>query len=233
MKYIVEGQKLRPYQKDQRMADGSVEFVDIEFQFSSEWDGMESLVAQFTQNGKTYNQVITDGKCKLPAEIQDGPLTLSVFGYRGATRGTTTKLPEMVCDSGFVSDGETPIPPTPDLYAQLLAQIKDLALGGPPYIGENDNWFVWDFELDQYVDSGVSALGKDGKPGPQGEPGKSAYQSAVDGGYTGTEEEFNTDIAGISTLDLLHAMQETGIIEPVADSDGMPFLDGEGNIFIL
>lgn len=191
MKYIVDGQKLRPYQKDQRMADGSMEFVDIEFQFSSEWDSMDSLVAQFTQNGKTYNQVIVDNKCKLPAEIQDGPITISVFGYRGATRGTTAKLPETVYDSGFVSDGETPIPPTPDLYAQLIAEIRSK---------------------------------------------KTAYEAAVAGGYTGTEEEFNDSmaaVAGISTLDLLHAMQETGLIDPVTDENGALLTAEDGVVFIL
>ena len=30
---------------------------------------------------------------------------------------------------------------------------------------------------------------------PQGPAGKSAYQYAVDGGYTGTEAQFNTDLA--------------------------------------
>lgn len=191
MKYIVDGQKLRPYQKDQLLADGSVEFVDIEFLFSNEWDIMDSLVAQFTQNGKTYNQAIVDGKCKLPAEIQDGSITISVFGYRGATRGTTAKLPEMVYDSGFVSDGETPIPPTPDLYAQLIAEIRSK---------------------------------------------KTAYEAAVAGGYTGTEEEFNDSmaaVAGISTLDLLHAMQETGLIDPVTDENGALLTAEDGVVFIL
>lgn len=40
--------------------------------------------------------------------------------------------------------------------------------------------------------------GADGKEGPQGEPGadgKSAYQYALDGGYTGTEEEFAEKLA--------------------------------------
>lgn len=33
------------------------------------------------------------------------------------------------------------------------------------------------------------------KPGPRGADGKSAYEAAVEGGYTGTEEEFNTQLA--------------------------------------
>lgn len=37
--------------------------------------------------------------------------------------------------------------------------------------------------------------GDKGDPGSTGEPGKSAYQAAVDGGYTGTEAEFNAILA--------------------------------------
>lgn len=34
----------------------------------------------------------------------------------------------------------------------------------------------------------------------QGTPGKTAYQSAVEAGYTGTEEEFNTALANVGTM---------------------------------
>lgn len=36
-----------------------------------------------------------------------------------------------------------------------------------------------------------------GKDGTDGEDGKSAYESAKDGGYTGTEQEFNKDLATV------------------------------------
>ena len=36
--------------------------------------------------------------------------------------------------------------------------------------------------------------------GIQGLSGKSAYQSAVDGGYTGTESDFNTLFAGLGDI---------------------------------
>ena len=43
--------------------------------------------------------------------------------------------------------------------------------------------------------------GSQGAPGPKGEKGddgKTAYQSAVSGGYSGTESQFNTDLADVS-----------------------------------
>ena len=40
--------------------------------------------------------------------------------------------------------------------------------------------------------------GADGADGNDGADGKSAYESAVDGGYSGTESQFNTDLADVS-----------------------------------
>ena len=37
--------------------------------------------------------------------------------------------------------------------------------GETPYIGENQNWWVWDVDTEDYVDSGVSAEGKPGQKG--------------------------------------------------------------------
>ena len=92
----------------------------------------------------------------------------------------------------------------------------------PPYIGDNGNWYVWDIPTAAYVDSHIDAsitlqiaditmLDYDDDPYvtnsgtstdaifhlflPQG---KSAYASAVDGGYTDTEEQFYRDLADLS-----------------------------------
>lgn len=52
------------------------------------------------------------------------------------------------------------------------------ASGKSPIIGENGNWWVFDSAYNEYVDSGATAYGK------------TAYEYAVDHGYTGTEEDF-------------------------------------------
>ena len=51
--------------------------------------------------------------------------------------------------------------------------------------------------------------GRDGNPGTPGSPGangKSAFQAAVDAGYTGTEEEFNSSLAGMKDGPFFPAM---------------------------
>ena len=46
--------------------------------------------------------------------------------------------------------------------AEAAAEIAEAADLHPPYIGDNDNWYVFDVSSEQYVDSGVDARGDDG-----------------------------------------------------------------------
>ena len=59
--------------------------------------------------------------------------------------------------------------------------------------------------------------GRDGKDGLDGAPGKSAYEYAIDGGYTGTEEEFTQKLAAeyddFLSLESTNAVQNKTITE--------------------
>lgn len=59
------------------------------------------------------------------------------------------------------------------------------ASGKSPIIGENDNWWVFDSALNEYADTGATAYGK------------TAYEYAVEQGYTGTEEDFGRMLAEV------------------------------------
>lgn len=123
VKLVVDGQNLYRYSTGKILADDSVDFVELEFSFSSEWEGMKKT-AQFIQGEKVYSVILVDDKCYLPTEITEGSFFITVFGYAGERRGTTRKLQETLHDSGF-GQGELPVPPTPDLYAQLLVKIDE------------------------------------------------------------------------------------------------------------
>ena len=60
--------------------------------------------------------------------------------------------------------------------------------GITPTIGANGNWYLGN------TDTGKPSRGATGGTGATGAAGKSAYEYAQDGGYTGTETEFSTDI---------------------------------------
>ena len=104
----------------------SINSVVIEFEFAEDWKNL-LCVAQFTQGEKTYNVVIENNRCVLPTELKIGNVMLSVFGTK--TDGTPfreTSIPFCfeIYDAGFTSTAETPIPPTPDLYEQLIDKFS-------------------------------------------------------------------------------------------------------------
>lgn len=179
LKFCIDGQKIDLINR-QVVADQQINFVDMCFLFSADWDDLDKT-AQFVQEDKTYNVHLgsdTVCHCMLPAEIKTGCVSVSVFGYAvdGSVRATTVPLGIGIKRSGFRGDGETPIPPTPDLYAQLLDAI--------------------DKKIASLHDGKDGADGKDGVDGKDGADGKSAYEIAVDNGYTDTEQAWLASLKG-------------------------------------
>lgn len=126
---VVEDQSLRWYGRPPKIADDSIEFVRFQFHLPEDWDTLV-LVAQFTQ-ADTYNMLLDGDTCFLPKELTPGLCKLSLFGYTEGKplRATSIPLVFQIEESGFVSSAETPIPPTPDLYAQLLERIAEAGAG--------------------------------------------------------------------------------------------------------
>lgn len=80
---------------------------------------------------------------------------------------------------------------------------------------------VTDFAGKTLKAAGRGALGA---PGKNGIDGKSAYQYAVDGGYTGTEAEFRALLSSGPWLPLAGGVMTgkiTGIVTPEADGDAV------------
>ena len=112
------------------MADGQIAFVSFRFVFDNEWEGLYKVV-QFMQDENTYNISLgVDGySCKMPSELQAGCAEMSLFGYvpddETALRATTAPIKLRIEQSGFSSSGSEVVPPTPDLYQQLIAKIDE------------------------------------------------------------------------------------------------------------
>ena len=225
MKFCIYGQKMELINR-QTIADQQICFVDMCFLFSPDWEQLDKT-AQFAQGEKTYNVHLgTDNVCHclLPAELQTGCVSVSVFGYAadGSVRATTVPIGIVIRRSGFRGDGETPIPPTPDLYAQLIAEIdkkiadvhdgKDGADGKSAYQIAVDNGYpgteqAWLESLkgdkgDTGEKGDTGAAGKDGRDGTDGAAGRdgvngaSAYEIAVQHGYSGSETAWLESLNG-------------------------------------
>ena len=82
-----------------------------------------------------------------------------------------------------------------DSIADLTnGSIKNCYQGMKVYVKENKKVYLLTADTPSTIDS-WSILGA---KGDKGKDGKSAYESAVDGGYTGTEAEFDTALSDIN-----------------------------------
>ena len=189
MKFLVKQQKIEALEREV-IASDQIAFVSVKFVFDGAWKTLHKVV-QFTQCEETYNVVLgIDGTtCLLPAELHPGAVKMSLFGYDAESdttlRATTIPVPLHIRPSGFVEDGATPIPPTLDLYTQLLKKLSEMQAGANGKDGRSayeiaiENGFVgtvaeWLESLKgrNGIDGKDGLPGKDGKDGADGLPGK-------------------------------------------------------------
>ena len=233
IKFLVKGQNIETLEHEVIAAD-QIAFVKIHFVFDNNWKALHKVV-QFTQDEITYNRVlgIENTSCFLPAELTAGTVKMSLFGYDAeatkTVRATTIVKTLHIRQSGFEGENSN-VPPTPDLYQQLLEKISEKGKDGKSayevavaygFVGTEVEWL----ESLKGVDgkdgvngkdgcdgrNGVDGLpGKDGKSGADGLPGrdgidgtdgKSAYIIAVEHGFTGTETEWLQSLKGADGRD--------------------------------
>ena len=189
MKFLVKQQKIEALEREV-IASDQIAFVSVKFVFDGAWKTLHKVV-QFTQCEETYNLVlgIEGTTCLLPSELHPGAVKMSLFGYDAESdttlRATTVPVTLHIRPSGFIADGDTPIPPTPDLYTQLLKKLSEMQTGANGKDGRSayeiaiENGFVgtvaeWLESLKgrDGIDGKDGLPGKDGKDGADGLPGK-------------------------------------------------------------
>ena len=180
MKFLVKQQKIEALEREV-IASDQIAFVSVKFVFDGAWKTLHKVV-QFTQCEETYNVVLgIDGTtCLLPAELHPGAVKMSLFGYDAESdttlRATTVPVTLHIRPSGFVEDGATPIPPTPDLYTQLLKKLSEMQTGTNGKDGRCayeiaiENGFVG--TVAEWLESLKGRDGLPGKDGADGLPGK-------------------------------------------------------------
>lgn len=218
IKFLVKGQNIETLEHEIIAAD-QVSFVKIHFVFDNNWKPLHKVV-QFTQDENTYNRMLgnEETSCFLPSELLAGTVKMSLFGYDAASsetvRATTVVKTLHIRPSGF-EGGNSNVPPTPDLYQQLLQKISDKGKDGKSafeiaiehgFVGTEVEWL----ESLKGVDGKDGVNGKDGcdgrngadgLPGRDGIDGKSAYIIAVEHGFSGTETEWLQSLKGADGKD--------------------------------
>ena len=137
------------------------------------------------ENGANNNVAVLDGA----GNVKDSSIELS----------KVAKIDEV----NELISGKLDANKLPEAIDDALAQAKasgefDGANGITPTIGANGNWYLGN------TDTGKPSRGATGATGATGAAGKSAYSSAQDGGFTGTEEQFNKGLSvmgGVSGID--------------------------------
>ena len=206
MKFLVKNQKIEVLEREV-IASDQIAFVSVKFVFDGTWKTLHKVV-QFTQCEETYNLVLGIGgtTCLLPAELHPGAVKMSLFGYDAESdttlRATTVPVTLHIRPSGFVADGDTPIPPTLDLYTQLLKKLDEKAAG----LQNGKDGFSSKVRAEQMksgvvitivdADGETSATLHNGANGEKGTDGKSAYQIAVEQGYQGSESDWLSSLKG-------------------------------------
>ena len=191
IKFLVKGQNIETLEHEVIAAD-QIAFVKVHFAFDNSWKPLHKVV-QFTQDESTYNRVLgtEETSCFLPSELLAGTVKMSLFGYDAASsetvRATTVVKTLHIRPSGF--DGENSnVPPTPDLYQQLLQKIQSASKGTDGksayeiavehgFVGTETEWL----ESLKGVDGKEGVNGKDGcdgRNGADGLPGKDGKDGA-------------------------------------------------------
>ena len=98
------------------------------FDFDDEWSAYDTKTARFVYCGTYTDVVITGNECPIP-KIQDAR-SLYVGVYAGDLHTTTPAyiscVPSILCGNGIPAD------PTPDVYAQIMELLNNIADGGKP-----------------------------------------------------------------------------------------------------
>ena len=155
-KFLVKNQSIEIVERE-ILADHQIQYVQFKFTFDGDWKRFHKVV-QFSQCDEVYSVVLGTEVTTLylPAELHAGAVKMAVFGYDTESdttvRATTVPVTLNIRESGFEGD-EPPIPPTPDLYTQLLKRIEDAehGLDGKSayeiavkhgYVGTEEEWLA-------------------------------------------------------------------------------------------
>ena len=131
LKFIVNSAELVRCDAEPIVSGGS-QYPRAKFSFSSDWEGLQKVV-QFTRlpNGVTISMTLpSDGVLSIPAEMvtEPGEFTLAMQGRDSAglvVANTPSLEPVIEVIENGIRDGAAPGMPTPDIYAQFVAQLEE------------------------------------------------------------------------------------------------------------
>ena len=160
------GHELR-LSETQILASGSVAFDTVHFDFDDNWAGLSKVALFWGADGNAYGSMVdAEGNAAVPWEAlaDAGRIKFGVYGVTGsgddAVRATSTLIHYKLPEGAWTEDGQQPTPAEQTIIEQAIAAIQSAVenLDREPII-RNGIWYTWDIHADDYVSTGVSAIG--------------------------------------------------------------------------
>ncbi|MBO5059987.1 MAG: hypothetical protein J6C82_03645 [Clostridia bacterium] len=140
---------------------GNVNTYSCYFNIDTDVDGLEWFCV-FKQGESCYVQLINNNRCIIPYEVLSITEPLYVGCYAVAAGETVKRISTnwvaFDLQNGAYCEGATPSVPTPDVWETLV-------MNAVPIIGDNGDWYVYDLEKKEYIDTGKIAQGTTGVDG--------------------------------------------------------------------
>lgn len=119
--FEVKNQIISRKDKNRVVAD-SQNYLYAHFTFSEDWSGTVKTAVFKSEEHGTYNVILEDDKCLVPAEVLKSGCTMFISVFGGSLI-TANKCYINVEESGL-ENGQTPQPPTPDVYETILDALQ-------------------------------------------------------------------------------------------------------------
>jgi len=155
---------------------GNTNVYECKFEIESDYNNL-TWFATFIKGENAYVVQIVNNACLVPSEVLSsaGVIKLGCYGTnlsQNAIKRISTNLVYLNIGDGAYREGATPTPPTSDVWEALVSKAV-------PEIGQNENWYTYDYETQQYVDTGKPSRGATGATGATGAQGRSIGIGAV------------------------------------------------------
>lgn len=98
------------------------------FAFDAEWDAYDTKTARFVSCGKYTDVVFSGNECAVPVMQDTRAVTVGVFA--GDLHTTTPAY--FACVPSILCGGGVPADPAPEVYAQIMELLNNIADGGKP-----------------------------------------------------------------------------------------------------
>lgn len=176
VQFTVTNQHIESKTNGKIVADSKNYLEAVFFFVTSEWENIVKTVVFRTKIG-TYNVVLDGDSCFVPPEcVIAGETEVSVFG---GDRVTTDVAKVKIFPSGY-RIGETPLAPTPDVYAQITEKLnkalegavskEDIEFVVKKYLEENPVETITEDRVREIIDeviSGKEDTTNPDKPNPE------------------------------------------------------------------